>query len=120
MRRQLLVSVALCAPTWYLEWPQTARAVEWINCNDPYYRTLDLAPVRPGPFELAKVLCQRVQVDFTQIAMISPDGRSIVYLEGGSSFAAEREMLHVARLDARHGRSALHARVVSECVFESG
>ncbi len=52
--------------------------------------------------------------------MISPDGRSIVYLEGGSSFAAEREMLHVARLDARHGRSALHARVVSECVLESG
>ena len=74
----------------------------------------------PGPFELAKVLCQRVQVDFKQVAMISPDGRSIVYLEGGSSFAAEREMLHVAQLDARHGRSALHARVVSECVVESG
>jgi len=43
---------------------------------------------------------------------------SIVSLEGGSSFAAEREMLHVAQLDARHGRSALHARVVSECVVD--
>ena len=89
MRRQLLISVALYATTWYLGWPQAARAVEWINCNAPYYRTLELAPLGPGPFELAKVLYQRVQVDFKQ-------------------------------LDARHRRSALHVRVASEWVVESG
>jgi hypothetical protein len=103
MRRPLLISVALCATAWHLGWPQAARAVEWINCNGPYYRTLDLAPVGPGPLELAKVFCQRVQVNFKQVAMISPDGRSIVYLEGGSDFTAERKTLHVARLDTRDG-----------------
>jgi hypothetical protein len=90
MRRQSLILVALYATTWYLGWPQAARSLSsGSNCNAPYYRTLDLAPVGPGPFELAKVLCQRVQVDFKQ-------------------------------LDARHGRSALDVRVVSECVVESG
>ena len=103
MRRQLLISVALCATAWYLGGPQAARAVEWINCNGPYYRALDLAPVGPGPLELARVFCQRVQVNFKQVAMISPDGRSIVYLEGGSDFTVERKTLHVARLDTPDG-----------------
>lgn len=39
--------------------------------------------------------------------MISPDGRSIVYLQGGSTFVTERKMLHIARLEAQD-RSASH------------
>ncbi len=106
MRRQLLVSVILCATTWYLGWPHAARAVEWINCNDPYYRKLDLAPEGRGPLELAKVFCQRVQIDFKQVAMVSPDGRSVMYLQGGSDYTAERKVLQVARLDARDSWSS--------------
>ena len=101
MRRQVLVSIILCVTACYLGWPQAAGAVEWINCNDPYYRTLDLAPVGAGPLELAKVTCQRVQADFQQIAMVSPDGGSIMYLQGGGDYTAERKVLYTARLDAR-------------------
>ena len=101
MQHRSLISIALCAAAWYLWWPQPARTVEGENRDDAYYRTLDLAPVGPGPFELAKVFLQHVQFNFKQAAMISPDGRSIVYLEGGSNFAAERKILHIARLDAR-------------------
>jgi hypothetical protein len=57
-----------------------------------------LAPIGPGPLELAKIFCQRVQVDFKRAALISPDGRSVAYLQGASSFPT---VLHVARLDAR-------------------
>jgi hypothetical protein len=104
--RRLLVSFILCATIWYLGWPQAARAVEWINCNDPYYRKLDLAPEGRGPLELAKVFCQRVQIDFKQVGMVSPDGRSVMYLQGGSNYAAERKVLHVARLDAHDSWSS--------------
>src|SRR4051794_597608 len=86
MRRQLLISMALCATAWCLGWPQAAHAIERINCDDPYYRTLDLAPVGPGPLELAKVFCQRVETNFRAVAMVSPDGRSIVYLQGGPGY----------------------------------
>jgi hypothetical protein len=100
MRRQSLISIALCATAWCLGWPQAAHAVERINCDDPYYRTLDLAPVGPGPLELAKVFCQRVETNFKEVAMVSPDGRSIVYLQGGTDYSAERKMLYIAPLDA--------------------
>jgi hypothetical protein len=106
MRVQLLVSVILCATAWYLGWPQAAGAVEWINCNDPYYHTLDLAPEGRGPLELAKVFCQRVQIDFKQVAMVSPDGRSVMYLQGGSDYAAESKVLQVARFGARDSWSS--------------
>lgn len=106
MRRQVLVSIIPCVTACYLGWPQAAGAVEWINCNDPYYRTLDLAPVGAGPLELAKVTCQRVQADFQQIAMVSPDGGSIMYLQGGGDYTAERKVLYTARLDARDGWSS--------------
>ena len=59
----------------------------------------DLAPIGSGPLELTNVYCQRVRRDFAQVAMISPDGRAIVYLQGGGRFTAERKVLHVARLD---------------------
>ncbi|MDB5599719.1 MAG: hypothetical protein JWN71_1763 [Xanthobacteraceae bacterium] len=98
MRRKLLISISLCAIAWCLGHPQTARAVEWINC-DPHYRAMDLAPVGSGPLELMKVFCQRVRFDFTQVAMVSPDGRFVAYLEGGTDYAVERKILHVAPLD---------------------
>lgn len=106
MRRRWPVSVILCAITWYLGWPQAAGAVEWANCHDPYYRKLDLAPVGAGPLELAKVFCQRVQTDFKQVATVSPDGRAIMYLQGGGNYTAERKVLHVARLNAHDSWSS--------------
>src|SRR3569833_1675383 len=106
MRRQWLVSVILCATTWYLGWPQEASAVEWFNCDDPYYRKLDLAPEGRGPLELAKVFCQLVPFDFKQVAMVSPDGRSVMYLQGGGDYTTEHKKLHVSRLDARDSWSS--------------
>lgn len=86
MRRQLLISVALSLTTLYLGSLQAARAVEWINYNDPYYHTLDLAPVGAGPLELTKVFFQRVEANFKGTAMVSPDGRAVMYLQGGSDY----------------------------------
>lgn len=106
MRRQLLISVALSLTTLYLGSLQAARAVEWINYNDPYYHTLDLAPVGAGPLELTKVFFQRVEANFKGTAMVSPDGRAVMYLQGGSDYSAERKVLYVARLDARDSWSS--------------
>ena len=106
MPRQLLVSVILCAAAWCLAGLQAASAVEWFNCDDPYYRKLDLAPEGRGPLELAKVFCQLVPFDFKQVAMVSPDGRSVMYLQGGGDYTAERKLLHVSRLDARDSWSS--------------
>ncbi|NOJ48831.1 hypothetical protein [Bradyrhizobium archetypum] len=86
MRRQFLVSIALCATAWSLGWVQAARAAEAVNSSVPYYRT--------------KGFSQRVALDFREVAIVSPNGNAVVYLEGGTHFAAERKVLHIARLDA--------------------
>ena len=86
MRRQLLISIALCATVWSLGWTQAVSAAESVNPSVPYYRT--------------KGFSQRVAVNFREVAIVSPDGHAVVYLEGGPGFAAERKVLHIARLDA--------------------
>ncbi|QOG17726.1 MULTISPECIES: hypothetical protein [Bradyrhizobium] len=105
MRRQLIAS-ALCAIISYLGSLLTVGAVERINGNDPASQTQDAAPVGPGPLRLAKLFHQRMQIDFRQLSMVSPDGRAIMYLQGGSHFAVERKLLHVARLDTQDGWSS--------------
>src|SRR5687767_12752774 len=93
--------IALCVAAMCSGQPSAASAVEWTNCNDPVYRRMPLEPVGAGPLELTKVFCQYISADFKQAVMISPDGRSIVFLQGGSHFSAEHKVLHVSRLEAR-------------------
>ncbi|WP_338834213.1 hypothetical protein [Bradyrhizobium septentrionale] len=113
MRRQLLVSLMLCVIAW-LGRPQAACAVEGISSSDPRDRTLDLAPADAGPLKLAKFYYQHVEVNFRQIAMVSPDGRSVMYLQGGSDYSAERKKLYVAQIDARDSWSSytLNSRAI--------
>jgi hypothetical protein len=106
MRRQLLVPVLLCATTLYFGWSRAANAVERVNCDNPYDGRLDLVPTGAGPLELAKLFCQRVEINFKEVTMVSPDGRSIMYLQGGTDYSAERKVLHVARLDAHDSWSS--------------
>src|SRR4051812_19476226 len=102
MRRRLLsVSMALFATAWNCGWGRAATPVQWINCDDAYYRSLDLAPIGPGPLELAKVHCQRIPIVGKSAASVSPDGRSIAFLELANSYVEERKVLHVAPLDVR-------------------
>ena len=75
------ISVALCAAIWCFVFSPAVHAFEWRNCDG--FGKPDLAPIGSGPLELTNVYCQRVRRDFAQVAMISPDGRAIVYLQGG-------------------------------------
>ncbi|WP_315781149.1 MULTISPECIES: hypothetical protein [unclassified Bradyrhizobium] len=96
----LLIAVACCNR------PEPAQAVEWINCDDRWVRALDPTTDGQGPLELAKVFCQRIEYNSQEMAMVSPDGSAVMYLQGGTHYAAERKVLHVARLDAHDGWSS--------------
>jgi hypothetical protein len=58
-RRLLYVSMALFATAWNCGWGRAATSVQWINCDEAYFRSLDLAPIGPGPLVLTKVYCQQ-------------------------------------------------------------
>ena len=63
-------------------------------------------PTGAGPLELAKLFCQREEINFKEVTMVSPDGRSIMYLQGGTDYSVEGKVLHVARLDAHDSWSS--------------
>ena len=100
MPRRLLCA-ALLATVWTCG-THTATAVEWTNCDDPYYRSLDLAPAGPGPLELARVSLPARRVCPQDAASVSPDGGALAYLETGYSYVEERKVLHVAPLHVRN------------------
>lgn len=100
-RRLLFLSAVLFAAASACGWAHAATDVQRTNCGD--YGSPDLAPIGAGPLELVKVFCQQVRFDFRSATVVSPDGRSIAYLEGGSSYVAERKVLHVAPLHVRNG-----------------
>ena len=100
-RRLLPFSVVLVAAACSGGLAHAAADVPTINCDGFFNRGPDLAPIGPGPLELAKIYCQRIRPGNNTAASISPDGRSIAYLEGSSSYVAERKVLHVAPLHMR-------------------
>lgn len=118
MPRRLLCA-ALLATVWTCG-PHTATAVEWTNCDDPYYRSLDLAPAGPGPLELARVYCQLVGYAPKSAASVSPDGRALAYLETGYSYVEERKVLHVAPLHVRNSWTDYHLDLGALWQFSSG
>jgi hypothetical protein len=119
-RKFLSFSMALFATVWNCAWACAATPVQWINCDEAYYRSLDLAPIGPGPLELAKVHCQRIRIFEESAALVSPDGRSIALLEGGATYVAERKVLHVAPLHVRDNWTDYPLNMGTLSQFSSG
>lgn len=72
-----------------------AQAADEVNCSEI---STALEPTSDGPLALATVFCQRTVIDFKQVGMISPDGQSMAYLQGGSTSGQERKVLYLAPL----------------------
>lgn len=90
----LLTAITLSANAGYSRQAHAAGPAPRINCVAPHHRDLDLTPIGSGPLELAEIYCQFFRFSTKGDPIVSPDGRSIAYVEN-------RRLLRVAPLDAR-------------------